>query len=144
MWEKNEFCLLESESLQLYRFQSFFQKGLVLNKPKFISLLSAELLHILVVAIAPRLKGSLYAIKTYVVYTRPFILQRAGSFSPEMPPHRRGLSWPPSSGRSFLLTLAYCNLLISYMVLFRIYNHIFACLLICCLLPKLERRPHEG
>lgn len=41
-------------------------------------------------------------------------------------------------------TLAYWNLLISHMVLFRIYNHIFACLLICCLLLKLECRPHEG
>lgn len=129
MWEKNEFCLLQSESLQFYRFQSFFQKGLVLNKPKFISLLSAELLHILVVAIAPSLKGSLYAIKTYVVYTRPFILQRVGSFSPEMPPHGRGLSWPPSSSRSFLLlSLTAICLFLTWFFLEFIITSLLVCL----------------
>lgn len=73
--------------------------------PSHVSGLSRGCTHVLEVAIAASMKGSLYAIKTYVVYTHLFILHRAGSFSPEMPSHRRGLSWPPSLSRSFLLLL---------------------------------------
>lgn len=40
--------------------------------------------------------------------------------------------------------LTYCTLFISHMALFRILTHMFAYLLLCCLLLKLECSPQEG
>lgn len=159
MWEKNEYCLPQSEGLLL----DCFPGGLVLNKPKLIPRMSAKfplgrggvgaggepwplggMCFLLALGKAcEHHGGALQRALICLSVPSPREQTEQRLHPPSVVAVAPGFQWhhcvPSGPSRD-----SHCTLFISHLVLFRISDHTSACWLICCLPLKRVGRPPEG